>query len=120
VIVFFGTIIVNPFLARSIIQIHQGAPFAATVKENYYDTKHNVVETKVTKELLHSSIWSAIPFSDLEITNWEVNRKVKGIDYNAYFTYLTNPYSNIFMVLFIMSIPFLWVITWFRLKEREL
>jgi hypothetical protein len=119
-IVFFGTLILNPFLAKSIIKTNPGTPIAATVKETYYDARHNIVKSKVTKEPLWTNIWSTAPYSDIQINNWVVNKKFNGVDYVSYSIVITNPYSSVFILLFIISIPFLWLITWFRLKEKEL
>ena len=119
-IVFFGSLILNSILAKSIIKMDPGMPISSTVNETYYDAKNNIVERKVVKESLWAKVRSDQPFSDVEMSNWVVDKKLKGVDYVAYSTSITNPYSYVFVLLLVMSIPFLWVITWFRLKEKEL
>ena len=119
-VVFYGSALVNPFLTKAIIKIDPGLPIAATVKETYYDARHNLVDTRISKEALWTQIRPDVPYADLQISNWLVNRNIKGVDYISYKTALSNPYNYVFVLLLIISIPFLWVITWFRLKEMEL
>lgn len=118
--VFFGSLVINPFLAKSIIKKDPVLPSHLTVKETYYDTKQNIIANKVAKELSWASINAEVPFSDAEIGNWVVDKKLGGIEYTSYSAAISNPYSYIFVVLLVMGIPFLWIITWFRLKEKEL
>lgn len=119
-VIFFGALVSNSFLVKQIIKINPGKAINSTVTEIYYDAKENVVERRVNKDLIWPKIRAGMPFSTLEINNWVINKNINGVDYTAYAAVIINPYSNVFVLLFIMSIPFLWLISCFKLKEKQL
>lgn len=120
IVVFFGVIISNPFIARNIVTIDMGKPVIANITETFYDVNHNIVGHKVVKEPTWTRIRSAIPYSGMEINNWFVKQKYNGVNYISYGMEVRNKYNAVFYALLVISIPFLWLITWFRLKEKEL
>jgi hypothetical protein len=61
-----------------------------------------------------------MPYSEMEINNWFVKKKHNGVNYISYNMEVRNKYNAVFYALLVISIPFLWLITWFRLKEKEL
>ncbi|QEC79847.1 hypothetical protein [Mucilaginibacter ginsenosidivorax] len=120
IIVFFGVIISNPLIARRIVTINTEKPVIANISETYYDVNHNIVAHKEVKESTWTRIRSAMPYSEMEINNWFVKKKHNGVNYISYNTEVRNKYHAFFYALLVISIPFLWLITWFRLKEKEL
>ncbi len=120
VVVFFGLIILNPFIARSIITVDTGKPVIANINETFFDANNIIVGNKVVKEPTWTRIHSATPYSEIQINNWFVRKKYNGVNYQSYGMAIHNKYNAVFYALLVICIPFLWLITWFRLKEKEL
>lgn len=117
---FFGVLIINPIIAKNLIGLQHPAQVTANIHETIYSNSAQLVSQKTVKESIWVSLWGATPYSELEINNWVNNKKYKDIDYSSYRVFIRNKCNAIFCILLVISIPFLWLITWFRLKEKEL
>jgi hypothetical protein len=120
IVIFFGVIILNPFIARGIITIDTGKPVIANISETYYDVNYNIVGHKVVKESVWTKIRSASPYAEMQINNWVARQQYNDVNYVSYGIEVRNKYNAMFYALFVISIPILWLITWFKLKEKEL
>lgn len=120
IVIFFGLNIINPFILQQILDTKKGAPVKVTVKELIYSDDNKLINTQNVPQKITKGILYATPYQELTVAyNWHT-KYFKGVAYsNSNVTVATN-YSNLFYMLLYLSIPLLWVITWFRLKEKEL
>ncbi|WP_184547359.1 hypothetical protein [Mucilaginibacter sp. FT3.2] len=118
--VFFGVLILNPWLAKKIIGPQVPKQITANIHETVYDDHQNVLVNKTVKELIWTNLYPRAPYADMELNNWGIYQKYKNIDYESYHVVIRHNYNALFYALLVISVPFLWLITWFRLKEKEL
>ena len=119
-VVFFGLCIINPIVAKCIIDTDGKAGFSAYVLETVYDEANKPIYKETVKAHYIRPNVDAVPYADIVVNYGGYNRYVKGASYSAYQTKLHHQYNTVFLILLYLGMPFLWTITWFKLKEKEL
>jgi hypothetical protein len=120
--VVFAINLINPLITRTTLNLGVGIAkkVDGNVKEVIYDDDQKVIHTEIVKRSLLAKIESANPYSDVDIDYYGQNKIYNGASYTGFRTTIHNPYSAVFYVLLALMIPLLWVISWFKLKEKEL
>jgi hypothetical protein len=120
----FGIQVINPMVAGMMIKSRESQNITANVKMVLWDNDlRNPVDIGYEKQTFNPKIAATRSFSNLELEgdNHGYNTIYKGVLYNSNMRVnVANPYEWTFTALLILSFPFLWVITWFRLKEKQL
>ena len=120
IVVFFGLRIINPIVAKCIIATDVKAGFNVNVLETVYNEANKPIYKETVKAHYIQPNVDAVPYADMTMNYSDFYKYVKGASYSAYQTKLHHQYNTVFLVLLYLGMPFLWIITWFKLKEKEL
>lgn len=120
IVVFFGLRIINPIAAKYIIDTDVKTGFDVKVRETVYDEANKPIYKETVKAHYIQPNVDAYPYADMVVHYGGYNKYVKGASYSTSQTKLHHQYNTLFLILLYLGMPFLWIITWFKLKEKEL
>jgi hypothetical protein len=125
IVVFYGALSLNPIIAGRMLKT-EGMEFnRINLKEIVYDEAgQRVVDTVVKESIVLPRLTNAFPYSDIKLYNDNFSYHIRlGLNDPHYVEFVLaqkDAVKLLFTVLAFLCIPFLWLITWFRLKETQL
>ena len=120
IVITVGIALFNPYMVEKTIIVRSAIPRNITVKELLYNGDNKLLSTENAPRKVDVNYLYSAPYQDLNIFNSGRSKVYNGITYSSNDIRAINPYNNIFYILLYLAIPFLWIITWFRLREKEL
>lgn len=121
IVIFFGLQIINPIVLKNMLK--RGVvwvPINADVDGIFYNERHEPINSQTVKETVYPQLLTAYPFNSAELGYNENRQYYRGEIYLNNGLTLRHNYNFIFSLLLYTGIVLLWIITWFRLKEKEL
>jgi hypothetical protein len=115
-----GVTLFNPYLSQNIIGKKHVAPTNIYVKELIYSGDDKLINTEKVQLKVNTSFEYATPYQDINISYGWRSKLYDGINYASGNIIIATQYNYIFHILLYLALPFLWIITWFKLKEKEL
>jgi hypothetical protein len=124
-VVFYGSIVINPLIADGMMNIKALKDKRVNVRQIVYDEAGKAVKDTMTREIVAEPVMqTAGPYSDINMYYKNNFYKINFALDKPYIVNLVLSVNDtgkwIFHILFILMIPFLWLVTWFRLKETQL
>ncbi|SDD40220.1 hypothetical protein SAMN05216464_101636 [Mucilaginibacter pineti] len=120
IVITVGITLFNPYMVEKTIVVRSTVPRNITVKEQLYNGDNKLLSTENAPRKVDVNYLYSAPYQDLNIFNSGRSKVYNGVTYSSDDIRATNPYANIFYILLYLAIPFLWIITWFRLREKQL
>ncbi|MDN3585034.1 hypothetical protein [Mucilaginibacter flavus] len=118
--IFFGARVINSILIKSMIDTEVKSGFDANVQEIYFNNAGAVIHKDIVKGHFVKPNVDAAPYDDIAFGYWNDKKNLDGIGYSASQTKIHHPYNMPFLMLLYLGIPFLWLITWLKLREKQL
>jgi hypothetical protein len=118
--IFFGLRIVNSIVAKSLINTDVNSGFEANIQEIYFNETGNIIHKSLAKDHFTKPFFNAEPYADLMLGYGGQKRYFNNAVYSGDQTKIHHPYNMVFEILLFLGVPFLWLITWFKLKEKQL
>jgi hypothetical protein len=120
IVIFFGLQIINPIILKSMLKREPWIPVNADVEEIFYNERHEPISSQTSKVIVYPQVLTAYPFNSTQLGYNENRQYYRGEIYLNTDLTLRHNYNLIFSLLLYTGIVLLWIITWFRLKEKEL
>lgn len=120
IVIAVGITLLNPYIVEKTVDVKRAAPKNITVKELLYSGDNKLLNTENAPRKVNINFEYSTPYKDLTISYSWRSKIYNGITYSSGNVMVANPYNNIFYILLYLAIPFLWIITWFRLREKQL
>jgi len=108
--IFFGMMFASPFITQSFIK--NDHPKYIRVKDVQYDKDDYIIKTSYRTEANSTTFLYSTAFSGMRFTTPDYTRIL--------WVQLPEKQSLIFELLMFISIPFLYIISWFKIREIEL
>ena len=120
-VVFYGIQLINPVIVNNTLKKGAGTVVKADAKVVLHGKDDTPAELGTEKATIYPEMLSTGPYRDVRFFgNPDKPKYYGGNNYTASVVVLSNPYNAVFIILLYLAIPFLWVITWFKLSEKQL
>lgn len=121
IVILFSIQAINPFIKDRMFKMDENKAVKASVEETYFgDDQKLIGKTNSVLTIYPRSIYAS-PYNDIRFTSEQgAHKSFMGHNYTNITVSIHNRYNVVFTILFYLTCPFLWIITWLKLKEKQL